>query len=212
MRFVCRTQFDSVGASEKEGFHIKETFWTPPVSRQNWPTSWTNTSLHVSLDRREMKQQTLIEAPPSLPPSVIRPCLCKLPFFWLKTLDAGNYSVGDQQSFKLMCSRQHRTWHEERISPYLVRTSVLGITTTGIIVSSLSSCSHSFDVILTVQFPLCYMFFIFQEHKEAVYPQPRLSIFDSCLRVWILQGEVYCPPQQGTKLFSMCGIIVWQKF
>lgn len=46
-----------------------------------------------------MKQSSLIEAKST-------PCLCWLPFSWLKTLTVGNYSAGEQQSLKLMCNHR----------------------------------------------------------------------------------------------------------
>lgn len=76
------------------------------VSKREWgaPTSRTQdkrqSPCYCCLCReKEMKQSRLIETKST-------PCLCELPFSWLKTLTVGNYSAGEQQSLKLMCNHR----------------------------------------------------------------------------------------------------------
>ena len=73
------------------------------VSRRGWAHQlYTGQApislLLMSLERKEMKQSRLIETKST-------PCLCELPFSWLKTLTVGNYSAGEHQSLKLMCNQ-----------------------------------------------------------------------------------------------------------
>ncbi len=76
----------------------------PIVSRRGWAHQpyvgqMPISMLLMSLEREEMKRRTLIEAKST-------PCLCELPFSWLKTLTVGNYSAREHQSLKLMCNHR----------------------------------------------------------------------------------------------------------
>lgn len=61
----------------------------------------TNTHLHAAdvFGEKQMKQSRLIETKST-------PCLCELPFSWLKTLTVGNYRAAEHQSLKLMCNQR----------------------------------------------------------------------------------------------------------
>lgn len=74
------------------------------VSRRGWAhqlhAGQTAVSmLLMSLERKGMQLSRLIETKST-------PCLCEVPFSWLKTLTVGNYSAGERQSLNLMCNHR----------------------------------------------------------------------------------------------------------
>lgn len=67
--------------------------------------------LLMSAEWKDMKQSRLIETKSA-------PCLCELPFSWLKTLTVDNYSAGVRQSLKLMCNHKSEADIKENLTVF----------------------------------------------------------------------------------------------